>query len=85
MNKKEEHEVVSLSKLKYVEMYESKKKLFMYNFFIGISRGLGSAFGTALFVAIIIFFGSRIQWTPFIGEFVSQILNYMESTTQHGR
>ncbi len=68
-----------VSHLKIVKIYESKSKLFFYQFFSGMAYGFGAFFGATILVALIIFLLSQFQWVPFIGAFLADLMQYLES------
>lgn len=71
--------IENASKLRIVRIYESKSKLFFYHFFIGMSYGLGVFFGASVVVALAVLVLSKFQWIPFIGDFIVQVMHYLES------
>jgi len=75
-----ESSIERASKLRIVQLYESKPKLFFYNFFIGMAHGLGAFFGATVVIALMIIFLSKFQWVPVVGEFIVQIIGYLRVT-----
>ncbi len=65
---------------KYDHVNHSKKTIFSNNFIGGIAWGLGATLGLAIFFAIIAFIGSHINFVPIVGNFVSEVANYILST-----
>lgn len=55
----------------------SRKKMIIDNFLGGISWSLGVTIGGAIIIAIIAFLLSNVNYVPFIGDFVINIVNYV--------
>lgn len=90
MKKKEEKELTesiwSLTKLvkelrskRYLQMAEHPKKIFLYSFLLGIARGVGFAIGVSIVFAFIIWLLSKMTVIPFLGDWISTLLNYVET------
>jgi hypothetical protein len=65
-----------------VQNYTAPRKLLWTNFLAGLARGLGLTIGTAIVLA---FFGSLLSQffsIPIIGDYVRQIVDYVESYRQ---
>jgi len=64
-----------------VEKYEGVKRHFkdiiLNNFVGGIAWGLGATVGVSIVIAILSLILKNINLVPFIGNFVSQITNYV--------
>jgi len=64
-----------------VEKYESVKRSFkdivFTNFLGGMAWGLGATVGVSIVIAILGLILKNINLVPFIGDFVSQITNYV--------
>ncbi len=74
-----EKAIEKASHLKIVRIYESKTKLIFYQFFMGMAYGFGAFFGATILIALIIFLLSQFQWVPFVGDFVVQLMQYLEA------
>ncbi|WP_400163160.1 DUF5665 domain-containing protein [Brevibacillus sp. TJ4] len=62
-----------------VQNYTAPRKLLWTNFLAGLARGLGLTIGTAIVLAV---FGSLVSHffsIPFIGDYIRQIMDYVES------
>ena len=73
---------------KQVQPYERSSKLkfreIVFNNFIGgISWGLGATVGVASFFAVLTILAKQINLIPFIGSFVSEIINFILATNPH--
>lgn len=64
-----------------MEKYEGVKRPFkdiiLNNFLGGIAWGLGATVGVSIVIAILSLILKNINLVPFIGNFVSQITNYV--------
>lgn len=72
--------IAHLASLSIVKLYEDKRKLLWYNFLIGVSHGVGTVFGASIVVTLFVFILAQFKWVPFIGEFISQVLDYLKNT-----
>lgn len=61
-------------------VHRSRKKMIADNFIGGISWSIGVWIGTTLVIALIVFLLSKANYIPFIGDFISQIVNYVSHT-----
>ena len=61
-------------------MIHNPKKFFFYNFLLGIIRGVGFAFGASLIFAFIIWMLSKLSIVPFLGDWVVNLLDYIQKT-----
>lgn len=52
-------------------------KFLWYAFMKGVMVGFGSVLGATLLIALLIFILKQIQFTPIIGDFVQNILEYI--------
>ena len=57
---------------------QSKRHIIMNNFIGGIAWGLGVTIGLSIVLALLGLLSSAIGLVPFVGEFVSQIIEYIE-------
>jgi hypothetical protein len=58
----------------------SKGEIILNNFLGGIFWGIGSIVGIALFLSLFSLLSQYVDLIPFIGNFVSEILNYLQET-----
>lgn len=65
---------------KYDNVKRSRKELFLNNLLGGIAWGLGATIGLAVFFAVLAFIGSHINFVPIIGNFASDVIQYILST-----
>ena len=62
---------------KYERVRKHLKDLVLNNFLGGIAWGLGATLGASIVFAILSLILKNINLIPFIGDFVSQITNYV--------
>jgi hypothetical protein len=59
-------------------IYRPLKKMLWQNFLGGIAWGLGVTVGLSIVLAILGFIISKINLIPFIGDFVTRIVEFVE-------
>jgi len=59
---------------KYNKIYRSLPRMLLNNFLGGIAWSLGTFFGAAVVVGIIVFLLSKIDLVPIIGSWIAQIM-----------
>lgn len=64
------------------KIYRSKKKIFIDNFVGGIAWGLGGALGLAIILALSGFIINNVNLVPFAGEFVAEVIKYIQNDPQ---
>jgi hypothetical protein len=57
-----------------IARHASKRRLFAIHFFKGVFLGVGSFFGATIVVSLLIYILSHVQFVPFMGDIVKQIL-----------
>jgi len=62
-----------------VEINYSPTRMAFNNFISGIAWGVGSVLGATIIVALVIFFFSKLDAVPFIGDFISRIISEVEN------
>lgn len=58
-------------------IHKSKKQIIINNFIGGIAWGLGATIGVTIFFTILGFILGKINWIPFIGDFVTKVNVYV--------
>ena len=58
----------------YIEVAENGRKKFIHGILGGIGYGIGLTLGTALVIAIVGYFVSKIDFVPIFGNFLSQVI-----------
>jgi hypothetical protein len=62
------------------DMYDDRRNIYKMNFIRGIFFGIGSVIGGTIFVALALAILSQfVDWFPVLGDFVSGILDAMNS------
>ncbi|MBI2022609.1 hypothetical protein HYS97_02050 [Candidatus Daviesbacteria bacterium] len=61
------------------KVFLSNRKIIWKNLLGGIAWGVGSVIGATLVVALVLSILRTIGFVPVIGDFVSQIVDYVES------
>jgi hypothetical protein len=66
-----------IEQLKAVQLYQSKRKLYLHYFIGGIVQALGAIFGATIVMSLIVYTLSQVSWVPIIGGFVTQVMNQL--------
>jgi hypothetical protein len=66
----------------FIAFLKSPTKIFFLNLLAGIGRGLGFAIGFTILTAIVILVLRRAVSVPVIGEYISKVLEFVESQRQ---
>lgn len=61
----------------YEKVSQPLKSIIIRNFMGGIAWGLGATIGLALVLAILGFILRRVNYVPIVGDFVSQVSQYV--------
>jgi len=66
-----------------IQQYEtvtssSKGKILLNNFLGGIAWGMGTIVGITLLAVILSFLGKNVNLIPYIGDFIAEILKYLQ-------
>ncbi len=67
----------------FEKVERSKKQIMLNNFLGGIAWGLGATIGVAVVFTLLGFVLARINWIPFIGDFVTKISAYVSQKSLH--
>ncbi len=64
-----------------VELRVIQEKRLTHSFLNGIMVGVGSAIGATFVFGLIIFLLGRLDTVPVVGHYITEIINYVKSTT----
>lgn len=85
--KNAEESVVGLTRIikqflseRYLRILDNPKKFLFYNFLTGLVSGIGYALGATLVFALIIWLLSKLTLIPLLGNFISNILDYIQKS-----
>ena len=62
---------------KYENINRPRKEIFFNNLLGGFAWGIGATLGLAILIALLGFVGHHIDFVPIIGNFVSQIIDFV--------
>lgn len=64
----------------YVQMIQEPRRLIKVNFFVGIARGIGIGIGFTLLGAFALYLLNKLAILnlPLIGDFISELMDYIE-------
>lgn len=62
---------------KYEGVKKNKKEIFTNNFIGGVAWGIGATIGLSILIALLGFLLKYVDLVPFIGNFVSQIIEFV--------
>ncbi|MBO8171170.1 MAG: hypothetical protein H0Z33_04665 [Bacillaceae bacterium] len=80
LNKRLDKLAITMEEMKLGDIlrnYNRPRRVFAINFLAGLARGLGLTVGTAIVLAIAGFILSKFLSVPVIGEYISNILDYV--------
>lgn len=70
-----------MSEDKHLNVHKGKKQIFTNNFIGGLAWGIGVTVGLSIFVAVLAFIASNIDFVPVVGDFTAQVINYVISNS----
>lgn len=63
----------------FYDFHKTRRQVYLMNFNRGIFFGFGTVLGGTVLVAILVWvLGQFVDWFPFIGDFIKQIIDAME-------
>ncbi|MBP7671085.1 hypothetical protein KA119_02225 [Candidatus Gracilibacteria bacterium] len=71
-------QVQNLRDSELVEIFKKPGKFLWFSFLKGLALGLGSALGATILLAFLIYLLAQIQLVPYIGDFVTEVIQEIE-------
>ena len=71
--------IKDFSKHYFFKIHNSFWKILLVSLFRGLASGLGWVLGATILVALLTYTLSQIEFIPILGEWVSQLINEIES------
>ena len=68
---------------KHEQIHKTRRQIFFNNFLGGIAWGLGATLGVSIVLTLVVFILSKINFVPFVGNFASQVVNYVLISNPH--
>ncbi|MFD2670771.1 DUF5665 domain-containing protein [Marinicrinis sediminis] len=62
--------------------FNSKKEVVKVNLIAGVARGVGLTLGTSIVLALLFFILSKIVSLPIVGEYIADLMDYVEGYRQ---
>ena len=75
-------EVRLLNSHRFVRIHNNLPRLLAFNFARGLAVGLGTVLGASVFLSLIVWALSQIEFLPIIGEWAAQIAQQMRDAQQ---
>lgn len=69
---------VAIERMYKLQDLTHRKHFYWTRFWGGAFMGLGFTFGTTIFTGIIIWLGTQINIIPYVGQFVKDIIEFVE-------
>ena len=73
-------ELEQLNQHRFVRMYNSVWRMIGFQFLRGLAFGLGSVIGATLLVSMLVYWMSQLEFLPYVGEWVTRLLNQIEAS-----
>ena len=74
-----------MSSHKYDHVHHSKTRIITDNFLGGIAWGVGATIGLSIVLALLGLLGNAIGFVPIVGDFVSQVIDYINQNNSNFR
>ena len=68
---------------KLIKAYNSSPRLLWFHLLKGIALGLGSVLGATVVLSTLVYVLSQIEFIPVIGEWVSKIIEIVQTTPEN--
>lgn len=75
-------EVKLLNSHRFVRIHNSLPRLLAFNFARGLAVGLGTVLGATVFLSLIVWSLSQIEFLPIIGDWAAQIAEQMRAAQE---
>jgi len=72
-------EISRLNRHRFVRVQNSAWRMMWQSFLRGLAMGLGTVVGATVLVSVIVYFLSRIDYVPIVGEWAKRIAVEMEA------
>lgn len=66
-----------MSENKHENIYRGRRQIITNNFLGGLAWGIGVTLGLTVFFAVLAFISSHINFVPIVGNFVSNVIDYV--------
>jgi len=74
-------QLTRLKKQDFFKYFTDTKRFLLFSFLQGLLRGFGAIIGATILVGIVIYILSQITFIPLIGDFISDVLEQIQSST----
>lgn len=68
---------------RHEEIHKTRTQIFFNNFLGGIAWALGATVGVSIVLGIFVFILSKINFVPVVGNFASNVVNYVLISNPH--
>jgi hypothetical protein len=72
-------EVARLNRHRFIRVQNSAWRMMWQSFLRGLAMGLGTVVGATVLVSVIVYFLSRIDYVPIVGEWAKRIAVEMQA------
>lgn len=77
-------ELTFLRSHKMFHVYQSRRRIILFRFMIGMATGLGTVIGATVLLSVIIWALSQIEFLPIVGDFSAQIARRIQEAVGEG-
>jgi len=75
-------ELARLNSHRFVRIHNNMARLLAFNFARGLAMGLGTVLGATVFLSVIVWSLSQIEFLPIIGDWAAQIAAEMRTNQE---
>lgn len=72
------HHLEKLKDFELLQVFKNPWKFMWYSFLKGLMVGFGSVLGATVVVAVVIFLLAKISFLPFVGEYITDIIEQVQ-------